>query len=144
MEENLKIITATKELVKNYIDELVAIDAYYFDNLAWNEESFLIDLPEKFEKSLLIFVDEKMIGYSIISKKENSYYHWHKLVLHKDFASKGYGKIIFKELFERLNGKKVVFKVDVSNINTVIYHLKNGAFFIERQNNYYHMMYNGE
>ena len=144
MEENLKITTGTKILFKNYIQQLIDIDAYYFDKLAWDKEAFLMDLPEKFEKSLLIFVNDKLIGYSIISKKENIYYHWHKLVLHKDFANKGYGKIIFKELFERLNNIKVVFKVDVSNTNTVIYHLKNGAYFIERENNYYHMMYNGK
>ncbi len=138
------IITATKDLVIKYITELIEIDTYYFEKLGWNENAFLSDLPEKFEKSLLVFVNEYLIGYSIISKKENSYYHWHKLVLHKDYASKGYGKIIFKELFSRLNGEKVVFKVDVTNINTIIYHLKNGAFFIKRQENYYHMMYDGK
>jgi hypothetical protein len=142
MEFNYNFKVATKSEIEANIDDLIAIDKHYFNEEGWSRDAFLSEIDGKFENSLLLFDNGKVIGYSILSKRDYGY-HWHKLVLHHDYTAQGLGKKFFKELMNKLANEKITLKVDITNINTVIYHLKNGALFVDKSGHYYTMSYNG-
>jgi hypothetical protein len=142
MDFKYKFEIATKELIEKNIDALMAIDKHYFDNEGWKRDAFLSELPKKFDYSLLLMDNDTLVGYSIISGRDYGF-HWHKLVLNKDYMNQGLGKKFFQKLMTMVDGEMISLKVHFTNVSTVIYHLKNGAQFKERQGIYYIMQYNG-
>ena len=142
MEFKYNFQVASKSLIEENSEDLVNIDKYYFNKEGWNRDAFLSEIEGKFENSLLLFDNGKVIGYSIISKRDYGF-HWHKLVLHHEYTAQGLGKKFFIELMKKLANEKITLKVDITNVNTVIYHLKNGALFVNKSGQYYTMAYNG-
>ena len=101
MLENLELLKGSKELITKNLNQLTEIDRTFFKDLAWNFESFLYDLKDKFELSQLVFKDSNLIGYAILSRKETTI-HIHKFVIKSEFSSKGYGKMLMIKLQESL------------------------------------------
>ena len=97
MDMDLVIKTGTKELIDTYIDQLIEIDQYHFGKESWSKESFISHLPGKFSNSLLMFKENKVVGYAIVSKKVNNF-HIHRFVICKHLTSMGYGKKLLAHL----------------------------------------------
>ena len=143
MLENLEIKKGSKELIIDNLEELVSIDKNWFFNLAWNEEAFLSDLSSKFETSQLLFYQNQLIGYAIVSKKEIAF-HLHKFVIHPEFKSMGVGQFLIETLLEKIKFQPLTLKVEIGNLNAIIFYLKKKFIFTEKSGDYYHMIYNGK
>ncbi len=61
----------------------------------WNESNFYYELPLKFNLSLSVIQKEKLIGYIIASKKDDSAYI-HKFMVDKNYRGNNIGGIIQK------------------------------------------------
>ena len=140
MLENLELLKGSKELITKNLNQLTEIDRTFFKDLAWNSESFLYDLKDKFELSQLVFKDSNLIGYAILSRKETTI-HIHKFVIKSEFSSKGYGKMLMIKLQESLINEKLSLKVEKSNLNAIIFYLKKKFIFTMSMNEYYIMEY---
>jgi ribosomal protein S18 acetylase RimI-like enzyme len=143
MLESIEIKKGSKELITDNLEKLISIDTICFFNLAWNKDAFLSELPSKFESSLLLFNHEHLEGYAIVSKKENTF-HLHKFVVNPIFNSQGFGQILMDNLLDQINYKTLTLKVEVSNINAIVFYLKKKFIFTEKLEDYYQMIYNGK
>jgi len=70
-----------------YIDQLVQLDAIYFDESeAWTAENFMLDLPQKGQLSKLAISNNKLAGYLICSSYQNQKRcHGHRMAVHPDY-----------------------------------------------------------
>jgi ribosomal protein S18 acetylase RimI-like enzyme len=143
MAEDLEIKKGSRILINENIESLKAIDKNCFSELSWNEDAFISELPSKFESSLLLFSEKQLVGYGIVSKKEGAF-HLHKFVINPNLKSKGLGKLLMDSLLEHINYQSLTLKVEVSNIDAIIFYLKKKFIFTEKSGDYYHMLYNGK
>lgn len=139
---NLEIKIASKDMINKHIEELLMIDRSYFNSESWTENAFLSELPLKFEKSILLMKNDSVIGYAIVSKKAEGL-HLHKLAISKDFVLQRLGEQLLTALIKSVGYKSLTLKVDVSNIGAVIFYLKLGFLFVEKNGNYYTMKKDG-
>jgi|WetSurMetagenome_2_1015567.scaffolds.fasta_scaffold1161573_1 [ribosomal protein S18]-alanine N-acetyltransferase len=79
-----------------YLQQFLLIDRECFSP-PWNSENFLIDLPEKWDKSLGAFNNGLLVGYLIVSRKIN-HYHVHRIAVHPVFRHYGIGQRLLKDL----------------------------------------------
>ncbi len=143
MTENLEIKKGSRILINENIDSLIAIDKKCFSDLSWNKEAFLSELSLKFESSLLLFIGKQVVGYGIVSKK-GKIFHLHKFVINPTYKSKGFGQLLLDNLFKQVKNKPLTLKVEVSNIDAIVFYLKRKFIFTEKSGDYYYMIHNGK
>ncbi len=119
------------ELV-NHIDEFVQILSKE-PNEYWDKEHFLKELSKKWNFSLFVENNHKVVGYIIASKKPKCI-HIHKFMVHYDSRSKGIGFLLLRK-FEELcliKGEYLIkLKVYDKNRPAIKFYLRNG-FNIEK------------
>ena len=140
---DLKLEIGTIEMVTKFLDQLITIDHSHFGNESWSNESFLSPLPEKFSNSLIMLDENKVIGYAIVSKKENNF-HIHRFVISKQLIARGYGKKLLDHLEKKCSYSTLSLKVNKQNIKAIIFYLCQDFKFNQAQNNYYLMLKNGK
>src|SRR5574344_537360 len=69
------------------------------DNDYWIESHYLKDLPLKFDISLAAFINNKIVGFIIASKKD--VIHIHRFVVGKEYRNMGIGALLQQE-FENI------------------------------------------
>ena len=143
MENSLEIKKGSRILINENIETLTSIDRSCFSELSWNEEAFISELPSKFESSLLLFEGGDLVGYGIVSQKEKAF-HLHKFVINPSLKSKGLGQFLMDNLLEHNNYQPLTLKVEISNIDAIIFYLKKKFIFTEKSGDYYHMIYYGK
>ena len=105
----------TKELLISRLNEIIEISKEAIPGENWSEENYLYDLPRKWELSRVVIVDDKIVGYTIISEKESSL-HLHKIVVKKNSRGKGIGRMLLQNL-EEIGEKSVTLKVGIENVD---------------------------
>ena len=58
----------------------------------WAREHFLRDLPEKWQLSFAVMIDDEPVGYAIMSRPEAGRVHLHHLMLRADKRGQGIGQ----------------------------------------------------
>jgi len=103
----------------------------------WNCDNFLHDLPEKWNLSRFLFLNDKLIGYLICSKKENSF-HIHRFVVSEKYQNKGAGSLLLNALIYSIpKGNLLTLKVKKYNKNAIqFYEKRNFKKFAEEDVNY--------
>ena len=86
----------TKELMTKYLRQFLLIDCECFTPY-WNAENFLVDFPEKWDKSQAAFSNGLLVGYLIVSLK-NDHYHVHRIAVHPHYRNRGIGRWLMKHL----------------------------------------------
>jgi len=140
--DNIEIKTASKDLISKHIEELLIIDRSCFDNESWTEDAFLSELPLKFEKSMLLMKNDSVIGYAIVSQKAEGA-HLHRLAISKDFVLQRLGEYLLETIIKSIGRKSLTLKVNTFNTGAVIFYLKLGFLFVEKNGNYYKMKKDG-
>lgn len=136
--EKIKFCRFSEIDLDQYLDKIIEIDTSFFKELAWNKSAFHYELPEKVEKSFLVFNNEELIGYCVISKK-NDFYHIHKIVVDNDFGNLGLGSKMIDFILNTLKITEIALKVDVNNIFAINFYFKHKFKIIDIQNGYYTM-----
>lgn len=104
---DLLIKKLNREYLKSHLVSFINIlknEPYEY----WNEENFLIDIPDKFELSYYLELNEVLASYIISSIKLNKIAYIHKFMTCETYRGMGLGKLIL-EVFE-LNCKKREFR----------------------------------
>lgn len=75
----------------------------------WQEEHFTKDIKGKWEHSLVMFDDDNtnLLGFIIVSLKENNRLHINKMAVNTQIRSKGLGSILLSKLIENSKSKDI-------------------------------------
>ena len=142
----LEIKTASVDLVVNYMSQILEIDRSHFGQESWCEDSFLADLPLKFDVSLLMTEDDKLLGFCILSKKTGGI-HLHKTAFLKGQLGKGLGTKMYDYLETNLINLKMTllpFKIPILNYQSLNFHFKRGFKIQGVEGNYFIISKNGK
>lgn len=91
---SIHIVRATKELLQDNMDKLLKIDVSVIGE-KWTASNFLLDLPGKWEYSILAFSGDELIGFTIYSYKD-PVVHWHRLAVDDSFRRLGIASLMVK------------------------------------------------
>ena len=62
----------------------------------WNKENFIMDMPHKWELSFTCWINDLIVAYAIISKKQEEQMYIHRFMIDERFRGKGLGKKIIE------------------------------------------------
>lgn len=94
----------------------------------WEDNQYLIDLPGKWDLSIVSLSGDNLIGYIIASEKEFSVAHIHKFIVNPSYRGQGIGKKMLDE-FIKISGKnntKITLKVYHDNIDAIRFYQNQG------------------
>lgn len=104
----------------------------------WKEQEFLFDMPKKWESSIAMTSNNKVIGI-VISSLKNNLFHIHKFFIHRDYRNQGYGKILLQEFEHRIvtnfNINSISLKVYQDNTKAIEFYEANGFIKFDIDNN---------
>ena len=140
--EKLNFEVLTKNKLIEELDQLILLDKEAFESEAWDQSSFLYDLPGKFNYSILIYLNNQLIGYSINSIK-SEYCHIHRFVVKNTFNNLGLGSKMIDFLVQEFKLSKISLKVNSNNFRAINFYFKKKFKIIELNNNYYTMIKHG-
>ncbi|MEK7142934.1 MAG: GNAT family N-acetyltransferase [Patescibacteria group bacterium] len=96
MDKKIKIISLTKGKLKEKFEEFIEIDRLQMEGFEkWQRKNFFLELPLKFQLSCLAENKDQVVGYNIVSRK-NNLSHIHRIVVHPDFTGQGIGSKMLK------------------------------------------------
>jgi len=120
-EKDCRIKTLDKIFLENSVHEFINI-AKDVKHEYWQKEHFMIDLPGKWEYSLVaVGAKNDVIGYVIASKKDSNI-HIHKFMIKKSLRGLAIGKKLLTELCNRCMDariKTVTLKVYQDNVRAI-------------------------
>lgn len=135
--DNIKIISLTKDIVQKNISCFLDIIS---DGLHeyWQENEFLYELPYKWESSIALTYNNKIIGFIISSFKTNTF-HIHKFFIHRNYRNFGYGKILLQKYEEKIisnfNSTPITLKVYAENKKAISFYKNHNFIKINTTNN---------
>lgn len=124
---NIEFITATKNNVTAYMEDLIEIENSSGLPIIWDEAHFLFDLKEKWKCSRLIIYNKRCIGYAVISKKAPESSHIHRFVVKDSFRGNGAGNLLLEHIKAILKDKfeYLTLYVDIKNKKAYEFYQKN-------------------
>jgi len=147
--QNSKVIALTKEIMKQYLPQIVELDrsliekmGELYSNISWDEENFLLDLKGKWNYSKIVFKKENLIGFWVVSTIIPRNIHTHRVAIEPTYQGKGIGKIMFHAIIDDvLKRDKIDYmtlEVNTQNINAVNFYEKLGFIRMKKPqiNNY--------
>ena len=117
----------TKEIIKKHIKDMIDMSAQLHGDY-WTEEHYLSELNRKWDLSYALTENNELLGFMIVSDKGEAH-HLHRIVIKKEVAGKGYGKILLDKLSEdaKNNHKKsITLKVHPTNSTAIKVYEKYG------------------
>ena len=138
--DNIKIKEASINVIHEYMETIISLEKYYFKEEAWNEEAILKELPDKFNISVVILLENKLAGYLINSMKSNTFYI-HKFVVSPEHVGRGLGTFILKHIKLNQPLRAIELKVSKSNLNAIAFYRKENFEIIDENKNYYQLRF---
>jgi len=126
----VKLITKvlSKNNLNRYLKEIISIDRFQMREFEkWGKDNFLLDLHLKFDLSLCIVANNKLIGYCIVSKK-GKVAHIHRIAVSPKHSGKCIGHIMIeflKQKAKKYNCQKIVAET-LRNIKSNKFYRKEG------------------
>lgn len=126
-----EIIKLTKETLETNLNSFIELSKTITPLRLqyWNEQHFRMDFAGKWDYSLVAIDKNIIVGYIIATLRDKSCVHINKMVVSKEFRSKGIGeKLIMKLLDTSQISKisKVHLFTHVENIGAKKFYEKNG------------------
>lgn len=110
-----------KDNTSKYILSLLEIEKHIaFDS--WNHNNFNVELPLKEMLSFILFVDQDVAGFSVMSQKTKDCVHLHRFCLAKKWQGIGVGKIMMKASINKAQQIKTSYltlKVPANNTQAI-------------------------
>jgi len=134
--DNLTIQNLSKEFLQTHITEFLDIISDGL-NEYWGEKEFLYDLPEKWNSSITLIIQNSIVGF-IISSRKTDCFHIHKFYIHRLHRKSGYGDLLLGEFQKRIKQKyncnTICLKVYKENDKAIKFYKKHSFIEIEEQN----------
>ena len=140
MVNKIEIEPASLQAIEANIEAIKALEKYYFKHEAWTEEAILKELPDKFNLSLLLFVDNELVGYLLNSRKLNIFYV-HKFVIAPEIAGNGIGSMIMNYIKSSNQMEAIELKVSKTNDKAIRFYQKENFVIANEYNEYYHLRF---
>lgn len=126
-----------RQLDEKDIDTLVEIEKYFHN--PWPLEAFFIEFEGKYNKTIGLEIEGKLIGYIFYSDylEEVNINHF---AIHPDFRRRGYAYDLMKELEKRMKKNQIIYlEVHTENIPAINLYKKFGLEILYTRKNYYGM-----
>lgn len=125
--KNIEFIIASKEQVHLHMDRLIELEKDSQLPQLWTKDNFLKELDSKWYLSKLLFHENSLIGYAIVSKKTESSCHIHRFIISSSVRRTGFGNQLLNHLKENILGnfEYLTLLVDPSNISAIGFYKKN-------------------
>ena len=108
----------------------------------WSRENLLMDLPEKWNLSFAVWMDNRPVAYAILSKKEADRAHLHHLMVVAEQRNLGVGSAMLTEMEQRvrrLDCARLTLKVGFLNVDAQRFYLRHGFYQQSRDGDYVNM-----
>jgi ribosomal-protein-alanine N-acetyltransferase len=128
-------VTADFEELKINMNQISKLENELFGEFAWTENQILFDLCRKFELSLLMKIDEQIVGYCIASFKTD-HIHIHRFGVSKNYQNKGLGKKLLNIFISQNKNSTITLKVDKANHSAIEFYKKAAFKLIKEENDY--------
>jgi ribosomal protein S18 acetylase RimI-like enzyme len=119
----------TKDILDNNLSKIIP-ETGKFVFINWNEENFLLELPDKWKFSIAFFIDGVISGFSVNSNKTGIFYI-HFFYIFEKYRSSQYGK----NLLDACEKKAREYKIDTmrlichkDNYRALNFYFRNGFF----------------
>lgn len=121
-----------EKITRNYLKENINSFVNILKNEKheyWRDKQFLLELPMKFEFSIMALLKSQLIGYIIASQKENIAYI-HKFMVAREYRGHGVGSLLQKEF------EKNILQKNITIINLSVYSENEKGIYFYLKNNY--------
>ena len=108
------IETLTKEKTVENMDQLLHVCRH--SNLDWTEENLMMELDCKWALSFAAIMDDRVVGFSIASRREPGWAQWHEGRILKDYRGQGVVGLFIEKMVEscrELEITRITFETDV-------------------------------
>ena len=122
-----KIIPLTPNLLRTHIYTVLKLDNEIIAE-NWNEENFIMELPQKWNVSQIVLKSDIVIGFMIANSQTDSI-HINRIVVDREFRGLGIGKELLniaKNYAIKTQKKRVTIKVSPQNHGAIDYYIKYG------------------
>lgn len=140
MTDSLHLSNLTHDRLASQIDQFIGL-ADDLKWMAWDKESYLLDLPRKWELSRVAEIDGVVAGYALCSKKESTLW-LHRLVVESRLRGEGIGGILLSDIEAKARESgftAVGLKTPSDNESARKFYVRNGYRECERNNGYLRM-----
>lgn len=129
----LQIEQLTKTNIPMKIGDILRLETNWMEigEPAWEEGKFYLDLPGKWELSLLVYTNQELVGYAIASGN-NSVAKLNKIVVNRNLRRQGIATRLWEELLTgcRKKGfKRLEFKVLKDNLAAIEFYKNHDCVF---------------
>lgn len=125
--KNTEFMIASKELVHLHMERLIELEKDSQLPQLWNKDNFLKELDSKWHLSKLLFQENVLVGYAIVSKKTGSSCHIHRFIISSSVRRAGFGKRLLNHLKENIleDFEYLTLLVGPSNASAIGFYKKN-------------------
>lgn len=141
----MELITTTKKEITENID-LLLNETRYFKFETWNKDNFLMDLPRKWELSIVAKSRGQITGFSFNSEKEKAM-HIHYFYVFQSCRNSKLGVSMLQKCTDLARQYKypiITLKCNIANYMALKFYIKNDFAIASLEGEYYHMYRNIE
>jgi ribosomal protein S18 acetylase RimI-like enzyme len=139
----MEFFTTSKEEISKNID-LLLNETKSFKFETWGKENFLMDLPGKWELSIVAKSAGEIIGFSFNSKKEQAM-HIHYFYIFQTYRNSKLGVLMLQKCTEIARQYKlpvIALKCNISNFRALNFYMKNDFVITSLEEMFYHLVKN--
>jgi ribosomal protein S18 acetylase RimI-like enzyme len=139
----MEFFTTTKKEIDENIG-LLLNETQSFKFETWNKDNFLMDLPLKWELSIVAKNGNEIIGFSFNSLKEGAM-HIHYFYIFQTYRNNKIGELMLKKCLDLVRQYKlpmITLKCNISNYKALKFYLKNDFSIASLEGEFYSLYKN--
>ena len=125
MEIEINIVPLTKDIITCNLAVFTEMSSQLIGDY-WTLDHYLAELDRKWDLSSVVYADNKLCGFIIVSEKEDSL-HVNRIVVAKEFKRHSIGKLLIEKAIRdtrELNKSGLTLKVDAVNNGAINFYKK--------------------
>lgn len=139
MSKEILFKTITYESLQSRINEFIALENLTELSPKWTEKNYLVNLPKKFDFSIMMIKEDKIVGFIICSKK-GEFIHINRFIVDARLTSLGLGSNLLYAFVKSIKKSFSSISLKVHKNNKAVSFYKKHSFVIDHElDNYYTM-----
>lgn len=139
MQNSIFFQKITYEVLSKRVEDFLLLEKLTTLNPHWEEDNYLVDLPKKYDFSIMMIKDNQLLGFIICSKKNESI-HINRFIINTNNLGQGFGTILLNEFINRVKESFLFVSLKVlKDSKAVDFYKKNAFNIIKEEENYYLM-----
>lgn len=115
--------------MKEIDEKMVKLHGATYSIEQWDISNFERDLPNKWEYSLVILVEDKLVGFIIVSSTDATSLHINRFAIDSQFQKIGIGKMLINDLLsmaKKGNINMITLIANINNCNAIKFYKNRG------------------